>query len=731
MSEESSNNLNPSELALIYEFGRTSKQIEYYGIGHRLAQAALEQLFAACQGALDLHEEWILEITPTQIIVNQKGTDKEDLRAKALAEFIYKKGISGLRLFKGLTPVSLADFMEVLNKEVMPPQGDPFWNLPGLTVWSLILKGPSSEEEKESDEEALRELVRKWLLPLAPAELRGEEEILDWAVREESSLARAMEKQIKEVQPSEEIPLSLSQAKALDAFMTGLTKAYEALCPDKKDLFLEKIALAITEIENWEQIWFSELEEDGTSLFKNYFKLLNPDRCSQMLVRLILFLMNKGSRLVTFLKKCEGELTENQSVMAETKLGLETATQNELYQFTDLWSLVQGIFLDADERQFMDDQYIRQLEGFSEVLPLIDWEEKRLPADLRQAFEKTQLQKGLGITIPYLLEFLITSHDIHDLLFWIKELEGHIQELSLSGDFRQLAMIYQEISRAIATLPFHQDPVFPQVLQAWERLCQIDHTEVFLNSFPAAGEEDRSVLRALLPFVSVKTLANLLKHLEEIDSTPDYQHFWDFLFSAGKQILPPLFLLLKEQPSAAFILKALTIVTHFQAEEFVSIVPDLLSALDESKQMEAVRILASYKVDEMAAILLPHLKRYNSGQQTEVIRILFLAENNQVLWLILKMLHKGSRFSRYPNLSLEEKIIRALGQARYEPAANFCYEILTEKEFFPTDARRKFKEAAGICLQQIGTPQAREWLEEGKKSKIKLTRKICQTILGD
>ncbi|MBA4392331.1 MAG: hypothetical protein C0407_02145, partial [Desulfobacca sp.] len=67
----------------------------------------------------------------------------------------------------------------------------------------------------------------------------------------------------------------------------------------------------------------------------------------------------------------------------------------------------------------------------------------------------------------------------------------------------------------------------------------------------------------------------------------------------------------------------------------------------------------------------------------------------------------------------------------YEPAATLCHSILIEKEPFPLEAFRKVKEAAGHYLKEIDTPEAREWLNQGKNSKNRLTRKICRTLLGD
>ncbi|MBA4394596.1 MAG: hypothetical protein C0407_13675, partial [Desulfobacca sp.] len=620
MTDKVAESFETHDLHLIKFFAKSFKQIEYYGKDHRIAQVALDQLFEVFQITLENQEELVFEVTPSQVILNQKTTDKEDLQAQALAEGIYKKGISGLRIVKGLTRESLGDFLSVLTRDVLPPQGDAFWNLPGLTVWSLILKEKSPEEEtKAEDEAALREMVRKMLSPVAPPDLLPAEEVLEWAAQDEKHLVRAMEHQIQEQKPPEGSPDYIGQAKALASLLTGLTKAYQVLCPDKKDAFLEKIALAITEIEDWEHIWFCELDKEATSLFKIFYGLLEPGQCSQVILQIILSLMTKGSRLVTFLKQCEGALTENREIMAKIKGELEKVAQKQLLNFPDLWSMVQSLFLDSEERQFMDDQYLKQLEGFSEMLIPINWEEESLPDDLRRAFGKIHPLEGTEKTVSCLLEFLITSREIQDLIYWIREMEGIVLELSLSGDYRQLSMVFQEVSKALAALPFHHDPSFPEVLSAWDRLCQVDHTEMFLNSFPTAGAEDRSCLVALFPFLSPKTLTNLLRHLQEIKSTSDYQTFLNFLLSGGKRIVPPLLSLLKDKPAPTFILRALQIIVHFQAEEALHLIPDLLSSLSGTEQIQAARTLSGLKVPEIAPILLPFLKKWNDSQRSEMI----------------------------------------------------------------------------------------------------------------
>jgi hypothetical protein len=733
MTERVSQNLEQHEQVLVQDFVKAFKQMEYYGTGHRIAQAALDQLFETFQAFLNKEEELIYEITPSQIFLNQKSAEKEDLQVQTLAEGLYKKGISGLRIVTGVTRESLDNFLSALTLEVLPPQGDEFWNLPGLTVWGLILKEKPAEEEKkeEDDEAALRALVREMLSPAAPPDLSPEEEVLDWAAQNEKHLVRAIERLLQEQKPPEDSPAYLTQAKALSSFLSGINRAYQILLPQKQKIFLENIALAMTETDQWERLWFSELDKEGTTLFKVYYHLLNPGQRSQVIVLIILSLMNKGSRLVTFLKQCEGELTENRDIMPEIKAELEKAVQDHSVQFADLWSMVQGIFLDEDERQFMDDQYMKQLAGFSEMLSPINWEEESIPSDLKLAYEKVFPLEGTEKTISYLLEFLISSSDIQDLIYWIKEIEGIVQELSLSGDYRQLAMIFQEVSKAIASLPFHHDPSFPEVQVAWEKLCQMDLTEMILNCFPSADPESMPSLAALLPFLSAGTLTNLLRHLQEITPPSENKKFFDFLLSGGKKILPPLLSLLKDNPKPAFINKAFLIITHFQAEEAVPLIPDLLSALSGSEQVQGIKTLAGLKVPELGPLFLPFLKKRNDSQRSEIIRDLLLKENAPVLWSMLKILHTGSLLSRYSTLSLEEKLIRALGQARYEPAAVFCHSILMERDILPLEAYRKIKEAAGFYLREIGTAEAKEWLDQGKHSKNKLTRKICQTILGD
>jgi hypothetical protein len=731
MTEREANSLEPHEQHLIKLFAKAFKQTEYYGRDHRIAREARDQLFQALRTLLEKQDELVYEITPSQIFLNQRATDKEDLQALPLAEGLYKKGISGIRFFKELTGESLTKFITVLTQEAVPPQGDPFWNLPGLTAWSLVLKNRSLEEEnKEEGEEALRDLVHKMFSPVAPPALSGAEDLLEWAAQDPRHLVLAMEGLLQEQTPPDGSPAYTEKAKTLSSFLTGITKAYQVLLPSQAGSFLEKMALAITDMAHWEHIWFCEIDS-SSSLFKTFYGLMSPDQSSQVLVQLILSLLTKGSRLVTFLKKCEGELTENREIMPEIKTQLEKVDQKQVIHFADLWSMVQGIFLDSEERQFMDDLYLKQLEGFSEILMPMNWEERSIPLDLRMAFEKLFPLEETEKRVSYLLELLISSKDIQDLIFWIKEMAGIAKELSLSGDFKHLAVILQEVSKAIASLPFHNDPSFPEVLSAWEGLYQVDYTEMLLNFFPTAREEDMPYLTALLPFLSEKTWTNLLTHMQEITTPKEEQKFLEFLLFGGKRVLPSVLTLLKDKPSPPFILKAFLIIAHLQAEEAIPLIPELLSYLSITEKAQAMKTLARLKIPEIAPILLPVLKKMDAPQRSEVVTILVREGNGPVLLHLLTHLRTVSRLARYSHLALEEKLIQALGKARYAPAIPLYHSILIERDIFPLGAYRKIKEAAGQGLKEIGTPEALEILDRERSSKTRLTRKISREVMGD
>ncbi len=738
MTERAVQGLEPHEQHLIKCFTKAFKQTEYYGNDHQIARAAIERLFQDIQALLEKQTEVEYRITPSQIFLDQKATDKEDLQAQALAEGFYKKGISGIRFSRELTRESLANFITLITKDGVPPQGDDSWNLPGLTVWSLALKDGSAEEEQKGEEEekeeegedALRALVHRMLSPVAPPDLSRAEDLLEWAAQDENHLIQAMERLLLEETPPDGSPGYTEKAKALSSFLTGITRAYQVLLPQKEGSFMEKMALAITGIDHWERIWFCETDAPANP-FKTFYNLMNPTQCSQVLSHLILSLLNKGSRLVTFLKQCEGELSENREIMPEIKIHLEQAVSKQTVSFADLWSMVQGLFLDSEERQFVDDLYLKQLEGFSEVLVPLNWEEQSIPADLRRAFKKLFPLEETEKTVSYLLEFLVSSQDIQDLISWINELTEMAKELALSGDFKHLAKILQEVSKAIATLPYHNDPSFPEVLSAWEKLCQVDYTEILLHFFPTAGEEEMPHLTALLPFFSDRTMTNLLMHLQEINSPGEEQKFLEFLLSGGKKVLPPLLALLRNNPSPPFILKAFLIIAHSQTEEAIPLIPDLLFRLSVKDKVQAIRILARLKVPGIAPILLPILKKIDDLQRSEVVNILIREENGPVLLLMLTHLRTGNRLVRYAHLALEEKLIQALGKACYEPATSLCHSILIERDILPFEAYRKIKYAAGQALKAIGTPEALEMLNRERNSKYRLRRKICREVMGD
>lgn len=737
MTEREVQGLEPHEQHLIKCFTKAFKQTEYYGNDHQIARAAIDRLFQNIQALLEKQEELEYKITPSQIFLDQKATDKEDLQALALAEGMYKKGISGIRFSRELTRESLTDFITIITKDGVPPQGDDSWNLPGLIVWSLVLKDGSAEEEqkgeeeeKEEGEEALRALVHRVLSPVAPPDLTRAEDLLEWAAQDENHLVQAIERLLQEETPPDGSPDYTEKAKALSSFLTGITRAYQVLLPQKEESFMEKMALAITGIDHWERIWFCETDAPANP-FKTFYHLMNPAQCSQVLSQLILSLLSKGSRLVTFLKQCEGELVADREIMPEIKTRLEQSVHEQTVPFEDLWSMVQGLFLDSEERQFMDDLYLKQLDGFSEVLVPLNWEEQSIPSDLRKAFEKLFPLEETEKTVSYLLEFLVSSRDIQDFISWINELTEMAKELALSGDFKHLAMILQEVSKSIATLPYHNDPSFSEVLSAWEKLCQVDYTEMLLHFSSTAGEEEMPHLTALLPFFSDQTMTNLLRHLQEINTPGEEQKLLEFLLSGGKKVLPPLLALLRNNPSPSFILKAFLIISHSQTEEAIPLIPDLLSRLSVKDKVQAIRILARLKVPGIAPILLPILKKIDDLQRFEVVNVLIREENGPVLLLMLTHLRTGNRFSRYAHLALEEKLIQALGQARHEPATTLCHSILIESDIFPLEAYRKIKCAAGYALKAIGTPEAMEMLNRERNSKNRYRRKICREIMGD
>jgi hypothetical protein len=729
MTEIVAEGLGPQELHQVRLLAKAFKQSEYYGYDHPMARDARRALFEDLREYLENATELEYRFTPSQVLLQEKATKREDPHSLGLAEGLYKKGISGIRFFEGLTQESLNKFIFALSQNAVPSQGDDFWNLPGLTVWSLILKdGSPGEEDLSDNEKSLRALVQQFLKPAAPPELTREEEILEWAVQDEKHLTQALEMHLQGPIGAEGVPSDAEKAEALSSFMTGLAGAYDGLLPDKKETFIEKMGQTVTEIDHWEHIWFGELPSSATPL-KTFLNLIPPPQTSRVISQMILSLLNKGPTLASFLKQCEGELGQFQSEMPEIKDRLERAVSSQKIPFADLWSMVQRVFLEEEERQLIDDLYLKQLEGFSENLPTLDWEASSVPEDLKKAFGKLYPLEGADVVVSYLLEFLSSSKDIQDLIGWINELAGIAKELSLSGDVKHLTQILQEVSKAIAGFPFHDDPSFPEILTAWEKLNRIDHTEMLLNLFPTAGEETMHQIMALLPFLSEKTIANLLRQLQETDAPWGEETFFNFLLSGGRRIIPPLISILQSNPTPPLIRKAFRIILHFQVEEAVPLIPSLLAALDRQEKAEVIKSLTVLKFPELASIFLPLLTKGDHLQAGSIIEDLQRKENGPVLFVLLTELRTGHLLARYGSLSLEEKILRGLGKIGYEPAVTLCRTILLEKNLFPLGGYHKVKQAAGYCLKAIGTDEALSILEQESHSKSKLIRTICRDVL--
>lgn len=715
MKEREEKDVDPDEQQIIKLFTRAFKQTAYYGNHHRIALETIDQLFKEIHRSLKNKDELVFEITPSQVFLEKKTTAKEDMQAQVLAEGIYKKGISGIRFSQVLSRETLANFLGVITQDSVPPQGDLFWKLPGITLWLLILQSEAIEEEnKEGEEEKLRALVHKVFSPLAPPGLSRTEELLEWAIEDQKHLVLALEQLLTETVTPEGLPNEGERAKTLQTFLTGIDKAYKTFLPTGQEPFLEKIALSITEIGSWEQVWFFPL--GPSSPFKTLFHLIGPVHHSHVIGQIILSLFNKGSRLVSFLKQCEGEFEINQQIIPELKTQLEQVAQRHSISFTDLWFMVQGLFLNPNERQFMDDLYLKELEGFSEVMSELNWEEQSLSPDLKKAYERLFPLERAEITVPYLIEFLNFSKTIQEFIFMINELSGTVKELTLSGDFKNIAPILQEVSRAIATLPFHHDPSFPRVIAAWEELCQVDYSEMLLNFLPQVSHDDRPQLLALSPFLDENNLKSLLAHLEVIDHPNEAQALIDFLILVGEKIIPLLLELLKGSPMSPLILRGFQVIAHFQAQEAIPLIPDLLSRLSVPDKVNALRILSTLKASQMAPIVLPLLKQVGEASKTEIIQTFVQGNHGEILLILLRLLRSGSRLSRFPYLLLEQNLLEALGKVRYEPAVKLCQNILIEKYPIPLKALRRIREAAEYTLQEIGTSDALDVLKQERTS---------------
>ncbi|MGE5357539.1 MAG: HEAT repeat domain-containing protein [Bacteroidales bacterium] len=290
---------------------------------------------------------------------------------------------------------------------------------------------------------------------------------------------------------------------------------------------------------------------------------------------------------------------------------------------------------------------------------------------------------------------------------------GHVEDLLLIGDFASAAKLVEAVGAAADQAPGEPQVGQPAVSResaaqaALDRLVKGDALRNI--DLHAIGDEDMARVKRMCLSLGARVIGPLAELLAAEDRARTRQRLTDLLLAfgaLGRQCAEQLM----HSQNASVRRVAVHLLREFGGSEAL---PDLASLLDDAEphvQREAVRAILLIGTNEAYAVLDRALRSGTARSRESILRLLEGAGDERAAPLFAYIVRRGDYRGAMQVVYM--KALTALGRFGGDEAVAALKEGLYRGEWWAPRRTARLRQAAAASLWQLGTPGARDVLNE-------------------
>jgi HEAT repeat protein len=391
-------------------------------------------------------------------------------------------------------------------------------------------------------------------------------------------------------------------------------------------------------------------------------------------------------------------------------------------QFKAAWASMEELLVSYNEKPFVSEHYQAALATATERADVLA--ARDLPPEWSTWVDTLKQDNVRSLSVLLITDLLRIEENADRAAEIASDMVPLAEDLLLSGSYDDLLVV----STALRHGADHDKAVAPAACRA--AMSAIGESLAMRESAALLGELEEEAARqfaACCAALGPGCVVGLRAALESEAETPAYVRAREIVRGYGAGAVTPLTAMVDD--SRWFVHRnAAMLLGMTRSAEAVPPLQVLLRRNDPRVLRAAVSALASIEDPSAARAIQTVLRAATGASRQAVVEALVAERDPRVVPMLVRILAESDPFGRD-----HETVIDALGAVRQladERAVPPIVSVMRRKRLFARRKARAFKQASVEALCAIGTPKAREALEDAEKTGDRLLRKIVRNTIG-
>jgi hypothetical protein len=408
-------------------------------------------------------------------------------------------------------------------------------------------------------------------------------------------------------------------------------------------------------------------------------------------------------------------LTMAQSMLSERDFG-------KAGQFKAAWESIEELLLTYNERPYVSDSYQFSLEAAGERAGMLG--ARGLPAELPVWIESLGEDNVRGLSVLLITDLLRLEDNADRAAEITRDMGALGEDLLLAGAFEDVTVV----TRTLREGADNEKSIAAEACRA--ALTALGESVALKEAATLIGDLDNTVHATFVECclaIGPTAVEALRPALESEHETIAFVRAREIVRKYGAAAISRIVRLLDSDQW--FVLRnAAALLGATRSPEAVSPLQGLLRRNDPRVLRTAVTALAGIDDPSAARALQTVLRSASGANRAAVVAALAAERDPRVVPMLLRILAESDPFGADHQTVLDTlAAVRELADAR---AVTPVASVMRKKRVFARRKARAFKEASVQALRAIGTPQARQALEEAGRTGDRLLRRIIRTSQG-
>jgi hypothetical protein len=519
-------------------------------------------------------------------------------------------------------------------------------------------------------------------------------------------------------------PLITTQAATVLAVFRHLTSIVNVMEPERLQEVMKNVAAATTHLDPHVvlQLLQSEDSAQAIPIVARLATTFDDDTVAQMLATAMSRDGRATERLAQVFETIAPDNERKRRVLRMTRTLLSETDFGKGGQFKAAWASMEELLVSYNEKPFVSEDYQTALAAAGERADVLAMRD--LPPEWATWVDTLKQDNVRSLSVLLITDLLRIEEREERAAEIASDMVPLAEDLLLSGSFDDLLVV----AGALRQGADRDKAVAPAACRA--AMTAIGESLAMREAAALLGELDEDPARlfaACCAALGPACVVALRVALETESETAAYVRARDIVRGYGAGAVTPLTVMVDDSRWVVHRNAAL-LLGMTRSADAVPPLQVLLRRNDPRVLRAAVSALASIEDPAAARAIQTVLRAATGASRAAVVEALVAERDPRVVPMLMRILAESDPFG-----ADHETVIDALGAVQEladERAVPAVVSVMRKKRLFSRRKARAFKRASVEALCAIGTPKARQGLEEAEKTGDRLLRKIVRNTIG-